>query len=111
VACTCRQSRGARAAAAAIAAWSYMLDGPPDAPVYDAAAEADAAVAQLLDADVVITTYDVLQQVRLVPCCPCLCGRVVRHQGGGRALRGGEDALGGGEALGGGVRGEGEAWG
>ena len=52
-----------REAAAAAAGWQYMVDGPPDAPVFDAAAEADAAVAQLLDADVVITTYDVLQQV------------------------------------------------
>jgi len=61
----CRQSRGARAAAAAVAAWQYMVDGPPNDPVFDAAAEASAAVAQLLDADVVITTYDVLQQVRV----------------------------------------------
>lgn len=63
--CMCRQSRGARAAAAAVAAWQYMVDGPPNEPVFDAAAEASAAVAQLLDADVVITTYDVLQQVRM----------------------------------------------
>lgn len=46
-----------------MAAWQYMMDGPPDAPAFDAATEADAAVKELLDADVVLTTYDVLQQV------------------------------------------------
>lgn len=63
----CRQSKGARAAAAAVAAWNYMLEGPPDAPLFDANADASAAVAQLLGADVVLTTYDVLQQVRMIP--------------------------------------------
>jgi hypothetical protein len=59
----CRQSKGARAAAAAVAAWNYAVEGPPDMPLFDATAEASAAVAQLLGADVVLTTYDVLQQV------------------------------------------------
>lgn len=62
--CRCRQSKGARAAAAAVAAWNYAVEGPPDVPLFDATAEASAAVAQLLGADVVLTTYDVLQQVR-----------------------------------------------
>lgn len=61
--CERRMSKEAKAAAAAAAAWQYAAEGPPDAPAFDADAEASAAVAELLQADLVLTTYDVLQQV------------------------------------------------
>jgi hypothetical protein len=39
-----------------------MVNGPPDTPVFDSEAEAAAAVDQLMGADIVLTTYPVLQQ-------------------------------------------------
>jgi hypothetical protein len=44
--------------------YEYLSNGPPDKPAFDAEADAAEAVQQLLQGDLVITTYDVLQQVR-----------------------------------------------
>lgn len=60
----CRMSKAARAAAANLELYAYLTDGPPEQPAFDATAEAADAVTQLLGGDLVITTYDVLQQVR-----------------------------------------------
>jgi hypothetical protein len=64
------------------------LEGPPDQPLFDATAEADAAVAQLLGADVVVTSYDVLQQVGLmaIPQVEVRLGIVVLQQERERGL-------------------------
>jgi hypothetical protein len=63
-----RMSKEARAASAALELYAYCTQGPPDAPAFDAEAEAAAAVTALLRADVVITTYSVLQaEVHLAP--------------------------------------------
>jgi hypothetical protein len=66
--CGCRGNKAAQQAAAAAAAWQYILDGPPDGPAdgFDATAEASSAVQSLLQADIVLTTYDVLQQASAV---------------------------------------------
>jgi SNF2 family DNA or RNA helicase len=75
-----RMSKEARAATAALELMQYCLEGPPEAPAYDAEAEAAEAARALLGADVVLTTYAVLQaEVHLAP----------NHEGGaaGRALR------------------------
>jgi hypothetical protein len=63
--------------------YDYLSNGPPDKPAFDAEADASEAVAQLLQGDLVVTTYDVLQQVGLSECCSrwvcqntrdCICG-------------------------------------
>ena len=55
-------SKAARQAAAAAQLWAYATTGPPKDPVFDAEAEAAAAVRSLVGADVVLTSYTVLQQ-------------------------------------------------
>lgn len=42
----------------------YAVNGPPDEPVFDADEEAADAVKMLLRADMIITTFDVLRQVK-----------------------------------------------
>lgn len=59
-----RLSKGARQQQALLEQYNYIINGPPDQPAFDAAADAASAVQQLLTADVILTTFDVLQQVR-----------------------------------------------
>lgn len=58
-----RLGKGARQQQALQEQYNYIINGPPDTPLFDAAADAAEAVQQLLRADVVLTTFDVLQQV------------------------------------------------
>jgi hypothetical protein len=57
-----RLSKAARTALAYADMMRYLEDGPPDAPSFDAEADAAAAVAALVKGGLVLTTYDVLQQ-------------------------------------------------
>lgn len=52
-----RLSKDAKAARAAADLYDYVVAGPPDAPAYDAEAEAAEAVEAIAGADVVLTTY------------------------------------------------------
>jgi hypothetical protein len=61
--CYDRLNKAERLAAQQLELYNYCTNGPPEKPVYDVTADAAAAVQQLLQGDVVITTYDVLQQV------------------------------------------------
>ncbi len=58
------RNRSMRQAAEAAQMWAYAVDGPPEDPLFDAEAEAASAVQSLLGADVVLTSYTVLQQAR-----------------------------------------------
>lgn len=57
--------KGARQQQALMEQYNYLLNGPPDTPSFDATADAAEAVQQLLRADIILTTFDVLQQVSL----------------------------------------------
>jgi hypothetical protein len=69
----CRLSKASKAMQQQQELYEYLSNGPPDQPAFDAEADAAEAVQQLLQGDLVITTYDVLQQVWHIDCCVLSC--------------------------------------
>jgi hypothetical protein len=65
VLCPCRLSKANKAMQQQQELYDYLSNGPPDKPAFDAEADAADAAAELLKGDLVVTTYDVLQQVGL----------------------------------------------
>ena len=42
--------------------WAYLTEGPPSIPAYDAGQHASEALQEILKTEVVLTTYNTLQQ-------------------------------------------------